>query len=365
IFPRWTVQTLMQSGMILSEENRSGELGIGIGSRDWDNDGVPWLGKGHGKWGTAPTLGELVYVNIGAPGGNQEFNEIDGEMHSAERWGGDIRYNYHPRPRQEAVEKLMLPVKIDYEAMVEDQEWVEREDLLRWDGTIAPLPPAKFFKRGSELKGEQIFQMNCAHCHGYTGEGITGIPFDSDSLARTRDDMFEVPHNGRFTRLMPEWGLGNQDEMESVLTDDEIYRIVDHIQSDYFKKTFIATQNGIVSPDHPIKDPYFYISRSYIRGKEHAASEEDIALVMNAQREAIETGKPVHVIKRLISADRAGGAQGEIARATGWIPENFKVLAYTSDMGYKLAQAPLEFPDVALASAEEPVLEEADLDSGS
>ena len=36
-FSRWAVQTLMMTGMIQSEENRSGELAMGVGARDWDN----------------------------------------------------------------------------------------------------------------------------------------------------------------------------------------------------------------------------------------------------------------------------------------------------------------------------------------
>ena len=359
-FPRYVTQQLMFTNIIQSEENRSGELGMCVGGiRDWDNDGIPWLGCGHGAFGTAPVNATKVAINLGSPGQNEAFNDLPGELHSPERWGGEIKYGYTPHP---ALKGMILPVNIDYEAMVEDEGWVEREPLLRWDGNISVLPPAKPFKRGSDLKGQQIFEMNCAHCHGYTGEGITGIPFDSDSLARTRDDMFEVPHNGRFTRLMPEWGLGNQDEMESVLTDEEIYRIVDYIQSPAFKKILVGAENGIAWPHKPPKDPFFYISRSYIRGKEHAATKADVALVMNAQREAIETGKPVHVIKRLLAAD-GQESKDQLASASSWPDALFdKVLSYRNKLQMYYANKPVELKDVAVASTGEPQLDESDLE---
>jgi mono/diheme cytochrome c family protein len=352
-FPRWTVQTMMLSGMIQSEENRSGELGIGLGSRDWDNDGVPWVGKGDGKFGIAPVLASKVAINIGTPGQNKSFNELDGQKHWAEMYGGKIRYGYKPLSPGKTLAGVLLPVSMDYEGKIDSEEWVEREMLLRWDGTSMQLPPAQKFKRGSKLSGRQVFEMNCAHCHGYTGEGITGIPFDSDSLARTRNDMFEVPHNGRFTRLMPEWGLGNQDELESVLTDDEIYRIVDYVQSPKFKKMFVDTQNGIAYPDVPPKDPYFFISRSYARGKKKSATEDDIALVMNSQLEAIRQGKPVDVIQRLIDRERQGDDAEPIKNIQVWDPMDFKrVLSYTSEEQVNLAAKPLELLEQEVSVAQ-------------
>lgn len=360
-FPRYVVQTMMLSGMIMAEENRSGELALGIGAADWDNDGVPWLGKGHGEFGITPVLAGKVAINIGAPGQNQAFNALKGEKHEAEQFGGDIRYGYKALPKREAVAQMVLPVSIDFEAKVEDEGWVERGELLRWNGTIHTMPPSKPIKRGSPLKGEQIFQMNCAHCHGYTGEGITGISFESDSLARTRDDMFEVPKNGRFTRLMPEWGIGSSDEMESVLTDEEIYRVVDYVQSPGFQKRFVDTQKGFAYPNVPPKDPYFFISRSYNKGKKNSATEEDIALVMNTQMEAIRTGKPINVIQRLIDAERNGGAKGEIAKAEGWKSEDFaSVTTYTNEEQVHYASKPVEFKDVETAeSSETQTVEEA------
>jgi hypothetical protein len=205
------------------------------------------------------------------------------------------------------------------------------------------LPPAKPFKRGSELTGRQIFEMNCAHCHGYTGEGITGISYEADSLVRTRDDMFEVPHNGRFTRLMPEWGIGNRDELGSVLTDKELYKIVDYIQSDEFKKIFVDVQNGYAYPQFPPKDPYFFISRSYVRGKKKPATREDIALIMNLQRDVAKTGKPINIIQKLIEAEKNGGAKGQIKLASEWPEDNFNlVLSYTNEEQVFHAQTPVE-----------------------
>jgi len=316
---------------------------MGVGSRDWDNDGVPWLGRGDGKFGIAPTLALEVAVNIANPGENKAFNKLKGQKHWAEMYGGKIRYAYKTLSKEKASEEMKLPVKIDYELMVDEHDWEERGELLRWDGTVQNLPPAKPFKRGSKLTGRQIFEMNCAHCHGYTGEGITGISYEADSLVRTRDDMFEVPHNGRFTRLMPEWGLGNRDEMGSVLTNEEIYKVVDYIQSDEFKKIFVDVQNGYAYPQFPPKDPYFFISRSYVRGKKNPATREDIALIMNLQRDAAKTGKPINIIQKLIEAEENGGTKGQINIASGWPEDNFNLtLSYNNDTQVYYAQKPVE-----------------------
>jgi len=329
-FSRWAVQTLMMTGMIQSEENRSGELAIGVGSADWDNDGVPWLGKGDGEFGIAPTLALKVAVNIGEVGKNKSFNALKGQKHWAEMYGGDVKYAYH---KTSSAVDMTLPVKMDME------DWEERDELLRWDGTTMQLPSAKMFKRGSDLTGRQIFEMNCAHCHGYTGEGITGISYEADSLVRTRDDMFEVPKNGRFTRLMPEWGIGNRDEHGGVLTDKEIFKIVDYIQSDGFKKVFKDVQKGYAFPDYPPKDPYFYISRAYDMGKKNPATKEDIALIMNLQR---DMKKPVNIIQRLIDKEKNGGTKDEVVKATSWNEEKFKsVLSYSKELQMKYATKPL------------------------
>lgn len=337
-FSRWAVQTLMMSGMIQSEENRSGELAIGVGSADWDNDGVPWLGKGDGEFGIAPTLALEVAVNIGKPKMNRIFNKLKGQKHWAEMYGGDIKYAY----QTSSIEEMKLPIKIDYESMVEDEGWEERDELLKWDGTTTQLPPSKIIQRGSDLTGRQIFEMNCAHCHGYTGEGITGISYEADSLVRTRDDMFEVPNNGRFTRLMPEWGIGNRDEHGGVLTKDELYKIVDYIQSDGFKKVFKGVQKGYAFPDYPPKDPYFFISRSYDMGKKKPATKEDIALIMNLQRDVSKVGKPINIIQRLIDAEKNGGTKDQIKLATEWKEKNYNsVLSYSNKVQHSYATKPV------------------------
>ncbi len=320
----------MMSGMIQSEENRSGELAIGVGSADWDNDGVPWLGKGDGEFGIAPTLALEVAVNIGTAGKNKSFNALKGQKHWAEMYGGDVKYGYQ---KTSSAVDMTLPVKMNME------DWEERDELLRWDGTVMQLPSSKMFKRGSDLTGRQIFEMNCAHCHGYTGEGITGISYEADALVRTRNDMFEVPKNGRFTRLMPEWGIGNRDEHGGVLTDEEIYKIVDYVQSDEFKKVFKGVQEGYAFPSYPPKDPYFYISRAYDMGKKNPATKEDIALIMNLQR---DMDKPVNIIKHLIDKEKNGGTKNEVVKATSWKEDKFKsVLSYTKELQMKYATKPL------------------------
>jgi hypothetical protein len=233
------------------------------------------------------------------------------------------------------------------------------------------------FKRGSNFTGKQIVEMNCAHCHGYTGEGITGIPWKDSSLHRTRDDMFEVPKNGRFTRIMPEWGRGLGDEMDSVLTDEEIYRIVDYVQSKEFQQKVYQDYNVIAHHDAPPKDAYWYISLSYLHGKKTPATEEDIRIIMEAQERAIREKRDIDLMPLLLEAEKGRtvaypsdpgsllewlGAGSDLRKRDPTVkqyPEFFDTLSYrtvvTSDDSFKNVR-PLEAEKKAAA---EPPAEDA------
>ena len=303
---RWWVQTVDMTGLQQSEENRTGELCHGVCSKDFDNDGIPWMGQGHGRFGVSPVFANQMAVNIGGSD-NQAFAQLDGEIHDPEMYGGKVLYRYQPKTQDQALKGIILPITLTVEYDEDDfplAPWVNRDPLLRFDGLTYPMPPAIPFKRGSDLTGKQMVEMNCASCHGYSGEGITGIPWKDDSLHRTRDDMFEVPKNGRFTRLMPEWGLGVGDEMGAVLTDDEIYRIVDYVQSQGFKQGVYEDFSGIAHPNTPPKDVYWFISLSYIHGKKSPATDEDIKLVMDAQVRAIREKKNIDIMALLREAEK-------------------------------------------------------------
>ena len=120
------------------------------------------------------------------------------------------------------------------------------------------------------------------------------------------------------------------------------YKIVDYIQSDEFKKVFKGVQNGYAFPNYPPKDPYFFISRSYDKGKKKPATKEDIALIMNIQRDISITGKPVNIIKKLIINERNGGTKGEVKRATEWKEERYgSVLSYDNEVQNSYATKPV------------------------
>lgn len=74
------------------------------------------------------------------------------------------------------------------------------------------------------LSGEQLYQKNCAVCHGAEGDGGVGIPLNlPDFLAVASDDYFrQTLRYGRPGRVMPAFpGLGN----------DQVNAIISHIRS--------------------------------------------------------------------------------------------------------------------------------------
>ncbi|MFQ5667301.1 MAG: c-type cytochrome, partial [Candidatus Binatia bacterium] len=290
-FPRWWVQTVDTSGMQQSEGNRTGELFYGVRDTDFDDDGLPFYGKGPGRHGIAPVLAGKVDVLVGSPDAGA-FSKLPGDVHSPARWGGKVKYAY----ASGSLRAPVLPVTI------RGDDLVERPAMKRFDGMTYPLPASKpHIRHNPRLTGKEIIEReaNCVLCHGWTGEGITGLPWKADAFERDRDSMFEIPKTGRASRLMPEWGIGNQDGVGSVLNDEEIYRIVDYVQSPAFRALITESQAGILDPQFPPKDAYFYISRAYLAGRKKPATEADILTVLEAYEQAVATNTKVNVLKLL------------------------------------------------------------------
>ncbi|MFQ5701804.1 MAG: c-type cytochrome, partial [Acidobacteriota bacterium] len=290
-FPRWWVQTVNTSGMQQSEDNRTGELFYGVRDADFDDDGIPFMGEGPGRHGIAPVLAGKVIVSLG-DAGKEAFEDARGEVHDPARWGGDVRYGY----KKGTLRASALPVTI------QDEDLIERSPMKRFDGMTYPLPASRPHKPpATELTAKQLIRQeaNCVFCHGWNGEGITGLPWKADAFERDRDSMFEIPKFGRASRLMPEWGLGHSDGVGTVLSDEEIYRIVDFVQSEEFRTLIDEAQEGIIDPQFPPKDAYFYISRAYLNGRDEPATRADILTVLEAYERAVATNTKINVLELL------------------------------------------------------------------
>jgi cytochrome c oxidase subunit 2 len=59
---------------------------------------------------------------------------------------------------------------------------------------------------GGEASGEQVYEANCARCHGPNGEGGVGMPLGDGAVADslTLEGQIEVITEGR--NAMPAWG---------------------------------------------------------------------------------------------------------------------------------------------------------------
>ncbi|MCH8853097.1 MAG: DNA polymerase III subunit beta, partial [Planctomycetes bacterium] len=76
--------------------------------------------------------------------------------------------------------------------------------MERVDGTLIPLPASRPIKIGLgtvlNLSGQQIFEANCALCHGQHGEGIDGMSY-ADDVERTHEAMFKIVNTGRHEKF--------------------------------------------------------------------------------------------------------------------------------------------------------------------
>lgn len=305
---RWWIQTVDQSGFIQSENQITGEIYTGFISGDDDGDGIPYTSQADGRYGIAPLVAAKVVINVGGAG-NRQFDEIKGQRHDPNRFK-TVRMNYQAMSRQQQL-AIVLPLSNPV-----GPDLVQRDYMERVDGTLIPLPASKPIKIGLgtvlNLSGQQIFEANCAHCHGQHGEGIDGMSY-VDDVERTHDAMFKIVNTGRHEKFMPPWGEGNADGFGGTLTKAEIDKVVNYVQSDEFKDRFYRVQNGEVVAGAWPKDVWFYLSRENAKAqgkqistaedaKRYYAKHQDPAEMIPAKTDNLRRVKPD---ADLTMADRA------------------------------------------------------------
>jgi len=264
---RWWVQTVDQSGLLLSEHQSTGEVFTGYGTGDDDADGIPYVSKGHGKYGAAPVIAGEVKINLSTATSltkNSEFDALEGDIHQ-KSYRVPVANNY--KVSQHASLANIKPLAI-IDPVVEGL--IERNRLTRTDGTIIPLPASKPITEGLgtklNLTGKQIFEANCMLCHGEHGEGIDGKPL-KNFMNYPAIAMESFVTAGNHSASMPPWGAGNNDQVGGALTNDEIKRLVGYVQSEVFKRNYTKTQNGEVLKEAKAKDIWFYLSRENLANK--------------------------------------------------------------------------------------------------
>lgn len=261
-FTRWWIQSVDNSGAMQSESERTGEIYPGFLSGDDDGDGIPATSRGHGKYGIAPLIAGKVAINVGG-GSNTAFADIRGERHDPGK-DTQVRMNYRPQSADELA-AIAVP-----ETYPDEPGLVERGLMERADGTLIALPASRPVRFGLgtvlDLTGKQIYEANCANCHGQYGEGIDGLPLAQD-IDRTHDAMFKIVNAGRFDQFMPPWGEGNGDGFSGVLSKDEIDRIVSYVQSDQFRADNRMLERGEVPAGSLPRDVWFYLSRENVKAR--------------------------------------------------------------------------------------------------
>ena len=268
---RWWIQTVNQSGLLLSEHQSTGEVFTGYGTGDDDADGIPYVSKAHGKFGAAPVMAAKVAINLSENNGsdnnfpannNSDFSAIKGDIHQANQLV-TVRNNFnlsdHPSLVQAPTVSLRNAVSADIK---------ERPDMIRTDGTTIPLPPSKSLTVGlgtqHNFSGKQIFEANCMLCHGQNGEGIDGKPLEK-MMGYPAAAMEAFVYAGNPIASMPAFGVGNGDHVGGTLTQDEIKRVVSYVQSKEFKGNYKRSQDGEVIDGFQAKDIWFYLSRYNIK----------------------------------------------------------------------------------------------------
>jgi cytochrome c len=137
------------------------------------------------------------------------------------------------------------------------------EEIKAWDIGVRPdgqgLPPGK----GTVKQGEQIFQAQCATCHGEFGEGTGRWPVlagGHGSLTHDRPDKtvgsFWPEASTVFDYIKRAMPFGNAQS----LTDDEIYALTAYVLylNDVIKDTgFELSQSNFGSIKMPNKDGFY------------------------------------------------------------------------------------------------------------
>ena len=201
-FVRFWVQAVDVSGFQMAENYQTGELAYGTKARDEDGDGIPFVGRAHGRHGVAPIAAHTVYVNIGGKS-NTAFAALKGETAIP---AGAVRYAY--RGDGEVAKTLASAVPATAVA-----------ELLRTVGVTDLRAAGETAHEDSKKGGEELFRLNCAVCHGARGQGITGKPLAP--IARD-GGVRAVVVDGRPLQRMPHWGR--------VLAAGEIGRIVEYVE---------------------------------------------------------------------------------------------------------------------------------------
>ncbi len=260
---RWWIQTVNQSGLLLSEHQATGEVYTGYGTGDDDADGIPYVSKGHGKYGAAPVIAAQVKINVGGKN-NQDFYKEKGDMHNQHAFAkvnNSFDGSRHPTLKQHLTIALNNP---------QHAGLVDRKDMQRTDGGMIPLAPSRPILVGQgtarNFTGKQIFEANCMLCHGQNGEGIDGKPL-KNFMNFPAVAMESFVFAGNPNASMPAFGVGNGDGVGGTLTKDEIARVVGYVQSQTFKDNYAKAESGEVLPNHAAKDIWFYLSRENLKHK--------------------------------------------------------------------------------------------------
>ncbi|MCO6412914.1 MAG: c-type cytochrome [Thiogranum sp.] len=84
---------------------------------------------------------------------------------------------------------------------------------------LALINPALRVVQASEPDGAELYQQNCAVCHGVHGDGGVGIPLNlPDFLAVASDEYFRATlREGRPGRVMPAFPLLRDDEVDAII----------------------------------------------------------------------------------------------------------------------------------------------------
>ncbi|MBI5631294.1 MAG: c-type cytochrome [Elusimicrobia bacterium] len=205
-FTRFWIQAMDVSGLQMSENYQTGE--ITYGTEGEDEDGIPFVGKSHGRYGIAPIAAHEVYVNIGGPD-NKAFKSLQGELHVM-----NPKVNFAYRAGGED----STPLRLD--SIPKATSFTKTVGISQLASDTSQVPA----RADSKLTGADVFKLNCAVCHGSRGQGITGKPLGQ--IAR-EGGMGVVVLDGRPMQRMPHWG--------KILTSDEISRVVEYVK-DLFKQ---------------------------------------------------------------------------------------------------------------------------------
>ncbi len=296
---RWWIQTVNQSGLLLSEHQSTGEVFTGYGTGDDDADGIPYVSKAHGEYGAAPVMAAVVKINLGSAS-NAAFNAIEGDTYQGDNLDHvAMNFSLAQHPSLKHAPQLALTNQ-GVEGLV------NRSDLVRTDGSHIPLQPSKPILIGKgtqhDLSGKQIFEANCMLCHGQNGEGIDGKPL-KNFMGYPAATMEAFIFSGNPTASMPAFGIGNNDKVGGTLTKDEIKRVVSYVQSNSFKHNYAESQKGHIIKGFQAKDIWFYLSRYNVQhqgekmidasiAQQYIEQMQNPAKVKATQYENIQRSKP-------------------------------------------------------------------------